>query len=389
MNFPKLKHALFCRILVYVVVLGGFIIPCIIIFNLGFIPETVRAIVGFALLIGLLIFIIKNFVLLFMMDMGLAVLHCHNTARKRFALPKSFSVEKTDKKISRFGKKCKPTAISPSPETLRYKSKAPMTVYSSGIEKIIATYHVDFLDKEQYRLIVNSAVTNSKALKGKKKHYFLEKSQKKSPLNRVTVIIIYATQIEEGLRSNLFKKVCENSGDGFDTSVLPCVIDLEKQICTFDSMRIPFMGYQYPAKSRGIKIIRKCLFNNKLTFADSPDTLDPIKDMDPEQSLWSFWRSTKKEQILEVKKSKQRFEKMEHREIVFEDDYIYLKWKEHGLWLSVELNEELRTAEVDTFDMWDYPKANKIAKDTIKEIKGLINTHFAGHGYTVKYISIE
>ncbi|MBQ7034345.1 MAG: hypothetical protein IJN34_01260 [Clostridia bacterium] len=389
MKFPQLKNALFCRILVYVVVLGGFIAPIILAANLKFISETIKVLVGIGLAVGLLIYLIQNFVLLMTMDVGLAMLHCHNTARKRFSLPQSFSVQKTEKKISRFGEKAEPIAILPRPETLRYKSKAPITIYSSGIEKVIATYHIDFLDQNQYHLIVQSATANSKALTGKKKHYFLDKAQKSSALNRVTVIIIYAKKVDEKLRDDLFDLVCKNGGDGFDTAVLPCVIDLEKQNCTFDSMRIPYIGFQYPVKNRGIKIIRKYLFKNKFPLADSPDTLDPIKDMDPEQSLWCFWKTTKKELLLDNKKLKKRFEKMKHGEIAFEDDYIYLKWKEHGLWLSVELDDESRIAEVDTIDCWDYPKSHKIAKDTVKEIKNLIRIYFADLGYTAKYISNE
>ncbi|MBQ4624136.1 MAG: hypothetical protein IJB51_06300 [Clostridia bacterium] len=80
---------------------------------------------------------------------------------------------------------------------------------------------------------------------------------------------------------------------------------------------------------------------------------------------------------------------MKHRDILFEDGYIYLKGEDHGLWISVELNEELRMAETDPIDSWDYLKSHKIAKATIKEIKTLINSYFAGLGYNTKYISYE
>lgn len=389
MKFPKLKNALLCRILVYAVVLGGFIAPIILVANLKVVPEAVKVIVGIGLIVVLLIYLIKNFVLLMSMDVVLAMLHCHNTARKCFAFPKSFSTQKVERRIARFGKKHEPAFISPHPDTLQYKSKAPLTIYSSGIEKVIATYHIDFLDKNQYHLIVNSAAANAKALKGKKKHHFLDKAQKTSPLNCVTVIVIYAKQVDEKLRNSLFDVVCKNGGDGFDTAILPCVVDLENQICTFDSMRIPYTGFQYPVKNRGIRIIRKYLFNNKFPLADSPDTLDPIKDLDPEQSLWLFWKTMKKELVSDDKEMKKRFEKMQHRDIVLEDGYLYLKWEEHGLWISVELNNELNTAEIDVIDSWDYPKSHKIEKVTIKEIKTLINTYFARLGYTTNYISYE
>ena len=389
MNFPKLKNALLCRILVYVVVLGRFIAPIVIVVSLKFVPEAIKVIVSLGLALGLLIYLLKNFVLLMAMDVGLAVLRCHNTARKHFVLPKSFSEQNAERKITRFGKKYEPTGISPRPDNLRYKSNAPITVYSSGIEKIIATYHIEFLDKNQYQLIVNSAKANATALKGKKKHRFLDKSQKSSPLNRVTVIVIYARQVDEKLRNGLFDVVCKNGGDGFDTAILPCVIDIEKRICTFDSMRMPYTGFQYPVKNRGIRIIRKYLFNNRFPFADSPDMLDSVKDMDPEQSLWEFWKTMKKELVSDDQSTKKRFEKMKHGDIVFEDGYIYLKWEDYGLWLMVELNEELKIAEIDLIDSWDYPKSHKIAKATVKEIKNYLNTYFAGLGFTAKYISYE
>lgn len=133
MNFPRLKNALLCRILVYVVVLGGFIAPLIIVVSLKFVPEAVKVIVGIGLVVGLLIYLLKNFVLLMAMDVGLAMLHCHNTARKHFALPKSFSEQKVERRITRFGKEYEPTVISPRPETLRYKSNAPIFTHHSSL----------------------------------------------------------------------------------------------------------------------------------------------------------------------------------------------------------------------------------------------------------------
>lgn len=389
MKYPKLKNALVCRILVYIIVIGGFAAPIIIVAKLKFIPETLKIIVGIGLAVGLFIYIIKNFALLITMDVWLAMIHCYNTARKHFTLPKSFSEQKIKKKITRFGNQYEPAAISPRPQTLQYKSHTPIAAYSSGIEKVIAVYYIDFLDKKQYRMIINSAAVNSEMLQGKKKHYFLDKKQKKSPLNRVTVIVIYAGHTDTQLRNNLSDEICKNGGNGFDNAILPCVIDLEKKICTFDSMRIPYTGFQYPVKNRGIKIIRKYLFNNRLPLTYSQEKLDPYNDFDPEQSLWDFWKTMKKELVTSDKKKKKRFEKMAHGCIVFEDECIYLKWKDRGLLVSVELNEEQGTAVIDPLNLWDYPKSNKIAKSDIIEIRKLINTYFSELGFTAKYISDE
>lgn len=389
MKFPRLKNALLCRILVYIVVLGGFIAPIIVTLNLGFLPEAVKMLVCLIFAIGLVAFLIKNFVLLMAIDIELAMLHCRNTARKRFALTRSFSVEKTEKRISRFGKSCEAIATSPRPTMLQYKSSFPISVYSSGIEKVITTFRTDYLDKNGYLYIVNSAIANSKALKGKKTHRFIGKSQKESPLNRVTVIVILAKRIDEKFRNSMFDTVCKNGGDGLDVSVLPCVVDLDTRFCTFDSLRIPYMGFQYPVKNRGIRIIRKYLFKNRFPFADSPDMLDTVNDLNTDQSLWSFWRTSKKELILDEKQKKKRFDKMTDKGVFLDDGYLYLKWENRGIWLSVELNEELKKAEIDGIEFWDYPKRNKIAKATVKEMKCLIDAYFAQKGYTTDYIPID
>lgn len=389
MRFPKLKNALLCRILVYIVVLGSFIAPIIIAANLSFIPEEVRFIVCIGFAIGLLAYIVKNFILLMAMDISLATLHCHNRARKSFTLPKSFSVKSTEKKISGFGKETQPTAASPRPDLLRYKSSAPITVYSSGIEKIIAVYHTELLDKSGYDLILNSAAANTRSLKGKTRHRFLDNNQKKAPLNSVTVIIIFAKRVDENFACILADTVLKNGGDGFDTAVIPCVVNIEKHLCTFDSMNIPYIGYQYPVKNRGIKLLKKYLFNNRFTYSRSPEMRELVTDIDPEQTLWKFWRATKKDLILSDRELKKRFKKMEHREIISEDGFIYLKWEDRGILAAFELKEEIKTAEVDSVDFWAYPKKNKIAKNTIKEIQKEISTYFAGMGYTVKYISFE
>lgn len=386
LNLLRLKNTFLCRVTLYTVVIAGLVIPIVLIAKLEHLSELAIAIVCMSYAILWTICIFKNFALLMTVDTALAMIHCNSTARKWFVLPKSFSVEKAERKISKFGKEYEPTISSPYPKTLRYKSNAPITIYSKGIEKIVITYHTEFLNKNEYHLIISSAKSNSQALKGKKEYRFLEKTQKKSLLNRATVIIIFAKSVDDKFRNELFDIVCKNGGDGFDTAWIPCIVDLEKEICTFDSLRIPYMGFQYPVKNRGLKIIYKYLFNNKLTLADSPDMLAQMEGLDPEQTLLEFWKTTKKEVFLDEKERKKRFESMKHREIILVDDYLYLKWFDNGVWVAVELNEEFKIAEIDDIDFWDYPKSNQISKGTIKEIKSIVNNYFAGLGYTTKYM---
>ncbi len=385
MRFPRLKNALLCRILVYVVVLGMFAAPVVMIACLDFVPDYIKLLVVIASAIGAIIYLFKNLMILMAMDMGLAMLHCNNTARKQFALPKSFTNERMEKKVCRFGKAYPAATIQPQPSILRYKMHTPAAIYSSGIEKVVTVYHTDYLDKEVYRQIWRSATVNSTALVKKKKPFFLDKQQKRSPLNRVTVIIISALRIDPHLRMNLFDEVCQKEGDGFDVAILPCVIDLEYHACIFNSLRFPYTGFQYPVKNRGIRIIRKLIFGRKFPLKPDQHLLEPIKDMDPDQTLWEFWRDLKKELIENDREHKKRFESMNHREIIFEDDFLYVKWKERGVWLAAEQDQKRKTIAVDTIDLWDYPKSNKIAKNTVHEIQQAITTYFASRGYIVQF----
>jgi hypothetical protein len=380
-----LKNALLCRILVYAVVLGGFIAPIVIVASLSFVHESIKVAVGIACMVALLIYIFINFGVLMALDTVLAELHCRNTARKRFVLSRKFSVERVEKRIARFGKEYPPTAFSPRPHMLKYKSCFPLTIYSSGIEKIILTYHVDILDKEQYHTIINSASSNSLSLKGKVKHRFLDRNQKEAPINQVTVIFIFAKRVVASLQSILFKTVCKNGGNGETLATIPCVVDLDSGYATFDSVREPYIGFIYPAKNRGIRLIKRFLFNKKLPLSASPDRLEPLEIADVEQSLWSLWRHTRKSLVIEIRESKRRFEKMRHGDIVFEDGEIYIKYTNSGACIAVELDEQAKVAHIEAFDSWFYPKSNKISKDAKRYMKKVVDIYFAELGYSTKY----
>lgn len=387
MSFPRLKNALLCKAVLYLIILGALIAPIVIIVCLGFIPTALKLVLCVGWVFLSLAYLIKNFLLLMTADIALTNLHLVSTARKSFVLRPSFSVEATERRLARFGKSCD-TALFPAPSLLRYKVNMPITVYSSGIERVIMTYHVDFLDKATFRSFVNSAAAISESLKGKCKPLFVDKIQKNSPINRATVVFIFAKTVDDGFQKSLFDAVCQNGGDGLDTALLPCVIDLKTQTCTFDSLRLPNL-FQKPAKNRGIKIVQKYIFNGDFTFAASGEMLEPIKELDANQSLWHFLKKTKKEIALDDKQTSEQFEKMTHKQIVCQEDCLYVKWKDRGVYYLFELNEELKTAELDSSDMWDYPTQAKISKDTIKELENLISLYFAKLGYTAKFISFD
>ena len=68
MKFPRLKNALLCRILVYAVVLGGFIAPIVIVASISFVHESIKVAVGIACTVALLIYIFINFGVLMALD---------------------------------------------------------------------------------------------------------------------------------------------------------------------------------------------------------------------------------------------------------------------------------------------------------------------------------
>ena len=382
MNAPKLKNALLCRILVYVVVIGIPILAITLAVSIPVIPLPVRVLVCIGSAVGLLIYVVRNFAVLMAMDMALAVQHCRNTARRRFHLPRGFCEGRVERRLRRIGRAYEPTSIEPRPELLRYRSRAPITGYASGTETVVALYRTRLLTKEGYHATVRSATANSEHLKGRRRHLLLDREQKKAPLCRVTVALILADRLESGLIEKMDTAVCKNGGDGFDTAVLPCVVDLLEGVCVFDSERIPYTGFQYPVKNRGIAIIRKCVFGGRLPLGEE-HRLEPIRDLDPEQSLWAFWRWMQRELVEQDREQKRRFERMAHGEIVLDDGFLYLKWQDRGVCLAVELDEASRRAEVDAIDAWDYPKPNAIAHRTADEMRETIRAYFASRGYTV------
>lgn len=379
MPFPRLKNPLLCRILVYVTVLGAALVPMLLMMHLP-LPEGLQAFAILAPLAGLAVYVHKNFICLMTVDLILATLCCQQKARKHFALPPGFSPEKVTRRLSHFGREYHPVLCQVPPQMLLYKSIYPLSITACSIEKLVALYRVPLLDKNLYRNLVTSAAINAKALKGSRPHRFLDKNQRRAPINQVMVVLILADRVEEKLRSALSEEVCKGGGE-INTSLLPCVVDLEQQICTFDSFRVPYTGFVYAAKNRGINLLRRYVFGGRFPYSRSPDRPEP-KDADYlDQTLWQFWRATKRETSSDEK----RFRIMSHGDLCLQDNFLYVKWKGHGVRLATTLDPETRRAQVDEPDLWYYPKANKISQQTAAALKKQITTYFAHHTYTVTY----
>lgn len=383
MNQPKLKYPRLCRLLTYIVVIGFWMLPIVIVFQFP-LHDLIKVIVIFASLIGLLVYLFKNIMILMMMDMMLAMLSCHRTARTCYYLPKNRTADAIRRSILRYGTECQPNAIKPTPAALRYTFGNPMTVYNSGIERIVAAYEVDCLDREIYRDIFSSAKTNSKALIGKKKARFLDSQQKKQPLHRVTVILILAHKIDAGLIDELYDLVCKQCGDEQENCLVPCVVDLEHHTCVFNCLRVPFVGFGYAVKNRGIRIVKNRVFGGYLPLTKE-HTLPSIKDADPEMSLWDMWKELHHQFVGANRKMKRQFETMAEREICMLDDELYLKWDQRGICLAIKLDEERKTAKVEPAAKWSYPKQQPIGKKLIQKIAEYIQDYFVKQGYIVDF----
>lgn len=388
MNYPKLKNPGLCRILTYVVILGCGSLPIVVVFSLP-VPDAVKVIVMLAALVGLLVYLIRNFVVLMAMDMTLASLSCYKTARKQYTLPSGRSADTIRRSILRYGTQCEPSPVQPQPAALRYKFSTPMTIYSRGIERVIAAYEVDLLDKEIYRDIFSSAKTNSKALTGKKKAVFLDKEQKKQSLHRVTVILILAHKVDPQVVGDLYNLVCKQCGDEDEDCVVPCVVNLAHHTCVFNCLRVPYIGYGYAAKNRGIRIIKQRVFGGNLNLRGNNQFLEPIRDMDPEASLWDFWKELHHQFIGAERETKRRFEAMAQREIRIVGEILYLKWDQQGICQTVELDAERKTAKVESITNWAYPKAQPIGKKIIQKMEDHISAYYARQGYAVEFVGIE
>lgn len=389
MKFPRIKNAMLCQIILMSAVIAGTFLPTIAFIMLIPTLEIIGVILMFAWCAFSVYLLIKYFPIIFSADLILDTIHCHNTAGKRFPLPYNYSRKKLQKAISKFGRGYEAEPNKPTSDAVRYKFSSPQTVYSSGIEKIVLSYSTDFLDKTGYTEIFKSAEGNVRALTGIKKALFLDKAQKSAPLNRVTVVFIFAKSIDEAFRKGIYETVCKKDGDGFEISFLPCIIDEEAGFCIFNSIRIPYMGFAYPVKNRGIRIIRNLVFGGRLPLAYEEDVVLPegdIAGMDLENtSLWAFIKKLHYEFVGKEKEDKKRFLSMQDGDVILEGEYVYVKWGDRGVCLLAQTDEKKKHITVDRIHRWDFPKQNPMKKTTRIEIKAAVAEYLKELGYSSEF----
>ena len=388
MNYPKLKYPRLCRILTYLVVIGIGLLPIVIVFSFSA-PDIIKIITILGCLLGLLFYIVRNFMVLMAMDTTLALLSCFRTARTQYTLPKNRTPEKLHRSILNFGISCEPIHYEPQPFALRYQFSSSLTYYARGIERVVAAYEADLLDRDTYCDILRSAKVNSKALEGKRKARLLDSSQKNAPLHRVTVVLIFTYKVDPQLAADMYDVVCKQCGDEEKDCTIPCVVDLAQYTCVFNSLRVPYIGFSYAVKNRGIRLIKKCIFGGNLNLRGN--TMHVVSDMtvNLENSLWDLWKDFHHQLIGAERQTKRRFEGMSEKEIFCEKDCLYLKWDQRGICQSIKTDNEKKLVQVELLSDWYYPKIRPIGKKTLREITEHITSYFEKSGYSVRFVSID
>ena len=73
---------------------------------------------------------------------------------------------------------------------------------------------------------------------------------------------------------------------------------------------------------------------------------------------------------------------------MLDDDVFYYKIGERAVGLSVETDEEKKTAIIEGAKMWSYPKPNKISKKDNEDIREKSKSYFSSKGYAVTFEEI-
>lgn len=386
MKFPKLKNAGLCRLTPYVVVITPFILVGVLLWSFDFIPPAVAGFGCIGLVALLLLVIFKNFIVLMAMDFAFSDIYSNQRARKSF--PINTTKKAILRRLSFLGRECQPTNLEPKPEMLRYKCSVSMTVYYKCIERMVAVYSSSYLDREEYNSMMRSAKANFKVLTGRKKPLLTDPSQKNAPICKCCFSVIIADSVDIGLSEELYKLVSSGNGDGEDSCILPCVIDLENRKCTFDSQKIPYCGFSYAAKSRVINMIARYVFGGRLPIKKSKDYIEPIYqdfyESDENTTVWEFWSKAYKELIGSEKEYKKLSASMTHGQVKEKDDFTYCKVNKRIVMLYTEYKDSSMVT-VEEPDLWDYPKVNKISKNHLEFIKSQITEYYTSMGYKVKF----
>lgn len=389
MEIFKIKNAKFCRFIIALILLLIIITPFTVL-TFNFLEMGVRAGICLILLFVSVFLLIKFSASAISSELVLKIIEANNKKRTKFDFPENLTKDKIESYIEKIGIKCEPTTVFPQPEILQYQFKMPVSAHAKGFETIISTYSIECLTNEELKNIIKSVKSSSKNLKVKKKAFYLDTQQKKAPLNRTNIVVIFADTVEETLEKHLFHILCKEDNDGFNESIIPCVLNLSNETIVFNCDWLPDAFSENFARNRGIKIIQNKIFKRKLDFKHNQNYVELKFDgIDTEQTIFQLLKNEGNQFVDFKKKINKKFKNMNDKEIIFEDDFLYIKSGEKGVAIYSEIIDETKTVNIDTIEFWDYPKRNQIPKKTVSQLQSLATNYFFNQGYTVKFLSTE
>ncbi len=195
-------------------------------------------------------------------------------------------------------------------------------------------------------------------------------------------MLIFTNRVDTTLDIRLHEQVCKQTGDEFEDSFLPCVVDFGRGQCCFDAAKLPYVGFGIAAKNRAIRLIRRFVFNGRLPAGDGSSW--SIPDCGPDTTLWELWSSLSREFRGVGTEIKKTLSRMVDRQIRMDDRLLYLRWGERGLTIPA-IRKENRLYLTETFD-WEYPNERPMAKKTRTEIRAYLTAHFAKQGITAEFL---
>lgn len=384
MGFPKLKHPNLCRLTMYLVTAGPVFL---VLFGMIFLmdrlalPDLPEILLFFGAVSISAIPLIRNFLVLLFMEMTFGEAHCHFLARTQYPLPAGTSPETIRAAVGRFGISCEPRSPVGAPVALRYAFSKPWTIHNCGIEKVVALYQPELLDSDSLCAIVRSAKTNSTALQGKKTAPRLDKHQKKAPLHRVTVAVILAERVSESLWPGLYNRLAGLCGDPEKDCLLVCVADWSRKCCVFPSQAVPYHGFELAVKNKGIRLIRRLVLGGKALPREDGHRLPPLKDYNPELSLWRFWKLLRRQLHGPDRQAAAIFKTMDSGQIREKGRELYIRRDSKGLCLWVSRDKGSRTVTVEPPDSWYWPRMSRIPQKVRNQLRQVIVQYYENQGW--------
>lgn len=397
MKYPKLKNTFACGFLLFLPIFPP-IITLIVSFFMIFFNDTDKYIpaaiaIFFITVILSIIYFLKIQSLIMPLEIISDIINNWKRDRLWFETECNGHDRQTAEKIiskrARFcGKLKQPVPSTASPVFIRHKLSYSWFETTAAKEKITLLYSVNYLDKNTYKNIMNSANVCSKAVQCKKEDIrFIEKKQRKSPLITAVAVIILADSVSAEI-PELSRKLTDEKQNKI---IVPAVVDFSVNRYYFNPGREYYEPtfFSVPARNLARKMIIRTLFAGKLPYKNNENiTIFEYKGIDMEMSFWDFAKQELQDSVEFEKYLKKTAKKLNDGDIFMdEENMIFCKINNKTVIITVEVNEEDNSIyDVLVPDLWVHPKPYKISKKDKSIIKEKIEKYLTQNSYNYKFI---